>query len=96
MASFWAFLQDETNRAILGWVGGGIIVVVGALWTAFKFYAKNEDEKSMPSLIVTADRGGLAAGGDIRNNTITREADTPKAKHKQRTKPTGGTTARII
>jgi hypothetical protein len=46
LASIWAFLGDETNRAILSWIGGGLVVVVGGLWAAFKFFLpKKEDEK---------------------------------------------------
>ena len=29
MTRFWDFLQDENNRAVLSWIGGGIVVIVG-------------------------------------------------------------------
>jgi hypothetical protein len=31
---FLTFLRDEGNRALLGWIGGGLAVVAGGLWTA--------------------------------------------------------------
>ncbi len=63
-ASIWAFVQDPGNRAALSWIGGGIVVVIGGLWAAFKFFAS----KKRPT--VSASNGGVAAGRDIRDNTI--------------------------
>jgi hypothetical protein len=46
LPAIWAFLGDETNRAILSWIGGGVVVVFGGLWAAFKlFLPRKEDEK---------------------------------------------------
>jgi hypothetical protein len=67
MGGIWAFLQDEANRTVLGWIGGGIVVVVGGLWTAFKFFSK---PKAPSSQTVSATDGGVVAGRDIRNSKI--------------------------
>jgi hypothetical protein len=75
MGGIWAFLQDEANRTVLGWIGGGIVVVAGGFWAVFKFlFAKREPEASSPPT-VSATGGGVAAGRDMRNNTIDTRGD---------------------
>ena len=69
LASIWAFLQDESNRPVLGWIGGGIVVVVGGIWAAFKFFVA-EKKKKPPAPTVSATNGGVAAGRDIRDSKI--------------------------
>ena len=32
---FWKFLRKDKNWAVLGWIGGGIVVVISALWALF-------------------------------------------------------------
>lgn len=60
--ALWTFLKDPANRAVLGWIGGGIVVVVGGLWAAFQFYYKKDEGGSKPS--VTAKNEGVAIGRD--------------------------------
>jgi hypothetical protein len=59
----WAFLQDPANRAVLGWIGGGLVVVVGGLWAAIRFFFSKRPN-------VSAANGSVAAGRDIRNAEI--------------------------
>jgi hypothetical protein len=84
MASIWSFLQDDTNRTVLGWVGGGIVVAVTGLWAAFQYVFKDKDkdkdkdkaeDKSGTRLNVTATHGGFAAAS-ISNSAITFGLDT--------------------
>jgi hypothetical protein len=49
MDSIWAFLQDEANRTVLAWIGGGVVVVVGGLWAAFKFFVSKQKPKPASS-----------------------------------------------
>ena len=59
----WLFLQDQNNQTELAWIGGGVAVVVGGLWTVWKFFhLKNRG--------VSATGGGVAAGRDISNSAI--------------------------
>jgi hypothetical protein len=64
---FWAFLSDPGNREVLGWIGGGIVVVAGGAWAMVKF-AAGEERRS-----VRADRGGVAIGRDNINSPIDTE-----------------------
>ena len=45
LANLWSFLQDESNRAVLAWIGGGAVVVAGGIWTVFKFMASDRGSK---------------------------------------------------
>jgi hypothetical protein len=69
-ASVWEFVQDESNRALISWVGGGIVVVIGGLWAVFKFSRSKQKPEVPPPPTVSASGGGVAAGRDIRNTEI--------------------------
>ena len=69
LANIWAFLQDESNRGVLAWIGGGVVVVVGGLWAAFKYVAERK-KKEPPAPTISATNGGVAAGRDIRGSRI--------------------------
>ena len=36
----WEFLSDPAKREVLAFLGGGLVVVCGGLWTAVTFFAK--------------------------------------------------------
>jgi hypothetical protein len=61
----WEFVKHPANREVLGWIGGGIIVVVSGLWAIVKFLSKQEPRPS-----VKATNGSVAAGGDMTGNKI--------------------------
>ena len=57
----WDFLRDETNRAVLGWIGAGVSAVTVGIWAIVTFFAKRKE--SAPS--VSADQGSVAVGRDV-------------------------------
>ena len=63
----WKFLSKDKNRAVLGWLGAGVVVVIGALWAAFVYSSK----PGSPAAGVEANCGSVAAGRDITGTTIT-------------------------
>src|SRR5262249_45246929 len=72
----WGFLRDKGNQQVLGWLGGGLVVVATGLWVAFVYFfpaPKSQEAKSPqptpPS--VQSDRGGIAMGGNVTGATIT-------------------------
>jgi TIR domain len=72
----WGFLRDKGNRQVLGWLGGGLVVVATGLWAAFVYFfppGKSPEAKSPeptpPS--VQANCGGIAIGRDVTGSTIT-------------------------
>ncbi|MDW4500332.1 hypothetical protein R5H30_20255 [Sulfitobacter sp. D35] len=36
----WTFLQNPENRETLGWIGGGLVVLAGGLWTVIQSRAR--------------------------------------------------------
>lgn len=56
MATIWAFLSDSTNRAVLSWLGGGLVMVCGGFWTVVTFF-RNPTPASTSGRIIT---NGLA------------------------------------
>jgi hypothetical protein len=68
--NIWSFLLDENTRAVLAWIGGGIVVVAGGVWAVLKFILSKQTEKNPPAPSVTATHGGVAAGGNISGSKI--------------------------
>ncbi len=64
LSEIWGFLQDENNRTILGWVGGGLAAVIGAGWALYTHFHKKPDDAE-PSIAATASTGSVAAGGNV-------------------------------
>ncbi len=64
LGSFWQFLKDPANIAVLGSIGAGIAAVAGGAWAVFTFFAK-KSEKGPSAPSVNADHGSVAAGRDI-------------------------------
>jgi hypothetical protein len=65
LSDIWSFFQDETNRAVLAWIGAGGTAVVGAAWAALKFILSRRTGQDLRAHTVTATRGGIAAGHDV-------------------------------
>jgi hypothetical protein len=69
LSDIWTFVSDANNRAVLGWIGGGIVVVTGGVWAVITFFMQKGQKGSAPPN-VSASNGGVAAGRDIRNSKI--------------------------
>jgi len=81
MNSFWRFLRDKRNQQVLGWLGGGLVVVATGLWAAFVYFFPPQraletkaSEPTPPS--VQANCGGIAIGRDVTGSTITAGSTT--------------------
>jgi len=70
LGKVWSFISKDANRKILGWIGGGIVVVISALWAAFVYFAP-PSKPTAPPASVEASRGGVAIGGSVSGSTIT-------------------------
>jgi hypothetical protein len=63
MEEVWSFVSNSANREAFGWIGGGIVVVLGGLWAVFKHF-RGRDQKPAPSIV--AKHKSIAAGRDVR------------------------------
>ncbi len=52
-----AFLRDESNRALLGWIGGGVAVAAGGLWAVFTFYVDHSKPPPPPAAAIVEQKG---------------------------------------
>jgi hypothetical protein len=70
MEAIWRFIGDDRNRVILSWLGGGAVVVIGALWVAFTFFAGDKHSPG-PAPAPCAGAGSVTVGRDVNGSTIT-------------------------
>jgi hypothetical protein len=66
MKRSWTWLRDDKNREIIKMTAAGLAAIAAGSWAVLTFVADRT-----PSATITAGTGGLAAGRDISNNTIT-------------------------
>lgn len=72
MRAVWTFLSKKRNREILAWLGGGIVVVAGGLWTATTFFF--DKHASTPPKIdctIQENQGLAACGNQTINGPVT-------------------------
>jgi TIR domain len=68
------FLRDKRNQQVLGWLGGGLVVLATGLWAAFVYFFPPVKEAKSPEATpasVQANCGGIAIGRDVTGSTIT-------------------------
>ncbi len=70
MSGIWSFLGSKKNREIIGWLGGGIVIVIAGLWTAFVYFHPPKIEGGEGKAGVSASHGGVSVGGNVTNSTI--------------------------
>ncbi|HKK36727.1 MAG TPA: hypothetical protein VJ994_10585, partial [Paracoccaceae bacterium] len=68
----WRFLRDEKNRAVLGWIGGGAVVVAGGLWAAFGPGPAPETAPATEAGVVAPAADGVRIGvaGGVSGGTV--------------------------
>jgi hypothetical protein len=74
----WGFLRDKRNQQVLGWLGGGLVIVATGLWAAFVYLFPTPPLKSLEatsskptSPSVQAGPGGIAIGGNVTGSNVT-------------------------
>jgi hypothetical protein len=65
----WGFLGERSNRKVLAWIGGGMVVVAAGLWTAFVYIFPPKHEDGGSSRIQA--NCGVGVVGDVNGATIT-------------------------
>ena len=70
MGGLWNFLLSKDNREILAWLGGGAVVIVAGLWTAFVYFHPPKGGDSGGATQLNANCGSVAIGGSASGATI--------------------------
>ncbi|MGY3364187.1 hypothetical protein ACVWZL_001312 [Bradyrhizobium sp. GM2.4] len=68
--SLWEFVKSDANRRIVSWIGGGLVVVMGGLFT-FYTYVDGGGRKSGAQPSITAGPGGIAVNGPVTQSPLT-------------------------
>jgi hypothetical protein len=67
MSGLWSFLSAKSNREIIGWLGGGIVIVIAGLWTAFVYFNSPKGNTSGVGGNCNIASGGIGSGGNKVN-----------------------------
>jgi hypothetical protein len=65
MSRLWAFLGSKRNREIIAWWGGGIVIVIAGLWSAFVYFYPPKETGEAGNGGVRASHGSVSAGGNV-------------------------------
>ena len=84
MAKVWSFLEQKRNREILGWAGGGAMIVAAGLWAVITYlYPSSSGSSAKPSMSVEANCGSVAVGGNVSGSTVTAQNTTADCSSKK-------------
>jgi hypothetical protein len=62
----WLFIKGPRNREILSWLGGGLAMIVTALWVAITYFLPaNATKDKTPNI---SCQHAICAGNDITDN----------------------------
>jgi tetratricopeptide (TPR) repeat protein len=77
----WSFLKAEENQKLLGWIGGGLVVLGTGLWAVFTFYVDHSKPPPPTTTIVEQKGTGIASGRDTNVNAPVTIGANVKADH---------------
>ena len=69
MGGFWKLIRSKGNRERLAWLGGGGVVVIAGLWTAFVYFFPPKKDSSAETQI-NATCGSVGIAGPVSGATI--------------------------
>jgi hypothetical protein len=64
----WWDIRNKGNRELFGWLGGGLVVVIGGLWAAYTYFHPKPEGGAVK---VEASCGSFAMNGNITGSTVT-------------------------
>jgi hypothetical protein len=69
MRPLWRFIRNKNNREMIGWLGGGLVILATGAWALFT-YVYPPAGPSKPAARVEARDGSIAIGGNVEGSTI--------------------------
>jgi maltooligosyltrehalose synthase len=60
MRALWRWLKEDSNRALLGFLGGGLVALVAGGWEVFLPFSNNPESKASPQ-----SSAQVSAGHDV-------------------------------
>jgi hypothetical protein len=70
MSRVRSFLGSKENRDHIAWWGGGVVLLIAALWSVFVYLFPPKSHEGGGKGGVTASHGGVSVGGNVTNSTI--------------------------
>jgi hypothetical protein len=61
----------RSNRVMLGWLGGALVVAATGLWAAFAYFSPHQPPVEQKATNAEANCGGVAVAGNVTGATIT-------------------------
>ena len=62
---WWDLIRDKINQRTLKFIGSGVAVLVGGIWTLYTYFS-DKDPAPATGPTITASGGGIAAGGNVQ------------------------------
>jgi hypothetical protein len=76
MNRLWRFLREKRNREILGWIGGGLVVLATGIWTVTVYLFPAQKAQETKPTEVEARCGSVAVGGSVTGGSTVRAGST--------------------
>ena len=70
MCRLWSFLGSKKDREIVGWLGGGIVIVIAGLSMAFVYFPPAKGDGREGKGGVSASYGTVSVGRKLSNSTV--------------------------
>lgn len=78
MRPLWRFIRNKNNREMIGWLGGGLVILVAGAWAIFTYVYPPAGPPKLPAK-VEAHGGSIAIGGNVEGSTIGVNPSPPSA-----------------
>ena len=72
--TMWTLISSEKNRKTLSWLGAGLLVIIGGIWTWYTYLDARSRESKAPAPQTQVGSGGINIGRDNINSPLSTNA----------------------
>jgi hypothetical protein len=72
------YLPSKEQREIIAWMGGGLVIAIGGLWTLFVYFYPSDNISNAPTAGTSATAGGIVIGGNATNSRVSTQSTQQK------------------